>query len=115
MLLVLGVAAVSLCNTEAAARGSVVSAPIVSVQGEAETAPSSAHGEGHCDEAATVLADQRTGSLSSSVLLGLGVFAFVPLPVLRLRPSPAPRTSRRHPVLPLGGSRALVSLCVRRV
>jgi len=73
------------------------------------------HGEEHCDESGSVLADQRTGSLSASVLLGLGVFAFVGLPVLPPRPTPAPQTRQRHRVLPLGGTRALVCLCVRRV
>ncbi len=116
VLLALGVAAVSLCHTDAVPHGSTVSAAVSSGHGAEETHSSTAHEhEAHCDEAGAVLADQRTGSLSASVLLGLGVFAFVGLPVPAPKSRPLPRSARRHRTLPLGGTRALVSLCVRRV
>ncbi|MDE3724009.1 hypothetical protein PWG71_21680 [Nocardiopsis sp. N85] len=73
------------------------------------------HEHDACDDGADVLSDQRVGSLSASTLLGSGVFAFVG-PLL---PSPRPVAGHRAPwyqrTLPLGGTRALVSLCVRRV
>ncbi|MBB5494567.1 hypothetical protein [Nocardiopsis metallicus] len=114
MLLVLGVAVVSLCHTDAAPYEGSVSAAVVSEQADAHGSPHAERDEGHCDET-DVLADQRTGSLSASLLLGLGFFAFPGLPVLPPKVTPLPRSARSHRVLPLGGTRALVSLCVRRV
>ena len=120
VLLVLGVAALSLCSTGVVSSGNGVSTAVVSSQNVEETTSSVyahkayEHG-GHCDETGSLAADQRTGSLSASALLGMGVFAFVGLPV----PGPAlralPRSARRCRTLPLGGTRALLALCVRRV
>ncbi|GAB3724209.1 hypothetical protein [Nocardiopsis oceani] len=115
MLLALGVAVVSLCHTDAAPHEVSVAAVVTSDQNDAEVLSPAAQDEEHCDEAG-LLADQRTGSLSASILLGLGVFAFAGLPVLPPRVTPVSRSARwPHRVLPLGGTRALVSLCVRRV
>ncbi|GAA1080642.1 hypothetical protein GCM10009642_17840 [Nocardiopsis metallicus] len=118
VLLALGVAALSLCHTDAVPQGGAVSAAPTLGDGSEETASaaSAAHDhEEHCDEAGSVLGDQRAGSLSASLLLGMGVFAFLGLPVLTPRPTLVQRSSKGHRTLPLGGTRALVSLCVRRV
>ncbi|MFD6951217.1 MULTISPECIES: hypothetical protein [unclassified Nocardiopsis] len=119
VLLALGVVALSLCHTDAVPHGRTVASVAASGHGGEETASSAssaAHDhEEHCDEAGSVLVDQRTGSLSASVLLGMGVFAFVGLPVPAPTSRPLPRSARRRRTLPLGGTRALVSLCVRRV
>ena len=120
MLLVLGAVALPLCYTDAASPGNGLSTAVVSDRSVAETTSSVhayqayEHG-GHCKETGSVATDQRTGSLSASDLLGMGIFAFVglpvPGPVLRVLPRPA----RRLRTLPLGGTRALLLLCVRRV
>lgn len=112
VLLALGLAATALCHTEAAPRGSAVSAAPDLGDGGEERTSGTAHEH---DEAEPVLVDQRAGSLSASLLLGMGVFAFLGLPVLTLRPTPVQRSPKGHRTLPLGGTRALVSLCVRRV
>lgn len=94
VLLPLGLALVSRCHTEAGHHAAPVSAVAASDQAnQAETAAHAdhvPHEDRHCDESGTVLADQRTDSLSASVLLGLGVFAFVGLPVLPPHPMPDP-------------------------
>lgn len=118
LLLILGVVVLSLCHTAVAPHGDSVSATATSVQTYGSTTASpDVHGEehGHCDEGSTPLADQRTGSLSASALLGLGIFAFVGLPVFPPRLTSTPARAERRRALPLGGTRALVSLCVRRV
>lgn len=120
MLLVLGVAALSLCYNGAVSSGNSVPEVVVSGPGGGETA-SSAHAHerhehgGHCDETGSVSADQRTGSLSVSALLGMGVFAFVGFSVTGPGLHTLPRSARRRRTLPLGGTRALLVLCVRRV
>jgi len=120
VLLVLGAVALPLCYTDAASPGNGLSTAVVSDRSVAETTSSVhayqayEHG-GHCEETGSVATDQRTGSLSASDLLGMGIFAFVGLPV----PGPVlrvlPRSARRLRTLPLGGTRALLLLCVRRV
>ncbi|WP_435107096.1 hypothetical protein [Nocardiopsis synnemataformans] len=119
MLLALGVVAISLCHPHAASAADGVASPVGSSQAAEHVMGSSDTAHGHeddaCDDSADVLSDQRVGSLSASALLGFGVFAFVG-PLL---PSPRRVVGHRapwyHRVLPLGGTRALVSLCVRRV
>ncbi|GAA1115471.1 hypothetical protein NE857_25995 [Nocardiopsis exhalans] len=114
LLLALGLAVVALCHTDAAQHQGAASAAVVAEQVDAHGGPLAEHHEGHCDET-DVLADQRSGTVSASLLLGLAFFAFPGLPVLPPRLTPLSRSARAHRVLPLGGTRALLSLCVRRV
>lgn len=119
MLLALGVVAISLCHPHAAPADDGVASPIGYSQAAEHVTASSdtAHSHEHdaCDDSADVLSDQRVGSLSASALLGFGVFAFVGPFLPSPRPIPGRRAPWYHRALPLGGTRALVSLCVRRV
>ncbi|MFD3687629.1 hypothetical protein ACFWTE_22780 [Nocardiopsis sp. NPDC058631] len=119
MLLALGVVAISLCHPHAASSDDSVASPTAVGHAAEHVAdsPDAAHTHEHdsCGESAGVLSDQRVGSLSASALLGFGVFAFIGPFLPSPRPVAGHRAPRHHRALPLGGTRALVSLCVRRV
>lgn len=119
MLVALGVVAISLCHPHAAPSDAAVISPIAVDHAAEHAMDSSAamQADEHdaCGESADVLSDQRGGSLSASALLGFGVFAFVGPFLPTPRPVAGHRAPWYHRALPLGGTRALVSLCVRRV
>jgi hypothetical protein len=119
VLSALGLVAVLLCHPHAApSEASVASPPAAGgTAAHAAPVPDAPHADGHgtCDEDADVVADQRGGSLSASALLGLGVFAFAGPLLPAPRPVGGHRPPRRRRGLSLAGTRALVSLCVRRV
>lgn len=69
----------------------------------------------HCQESNSAVADQRGSSSLSPLLLGFGVLGFFRLPHPPRHPSGVSLARRSHKTPPLGGVRALVSLCVRRV
>lgn len=69
----------------------------------------------HCQASNSAVADQRGGTFLGPLLLGFGVLGFLRLPLPVRHPSSVSLAHRYHKTPPLGGVRALVSLCVRRV
>lgn len=121
VLLATGMAVLSLCHTGTVPSGATAVVSHVHTDGtatEGDITSGTTHEGEHdsCDESGSPIADQRAGGLSVSALLGLGVFAFAGLRLLPPRPTTGLVAPVRHScALPLGGTRALVSLCVRRM
>ncbi|MCK9871396.1 hypothetical protein MRI28_17420 [Nocardiopsis dassonvillei] len=117
LLLVVGAVLISLCHPwerEAAPVGSIA-AEASQEQEHQASAPGPEAVDGHCGETGKNVADQRGGSLLGTVLLSCGVLGFLRLPLPSRTPSSTMRTHWWRTLLPLGGVRALVSLCIRRV
>ncbi|MYR31456.1 hypothetical protein GTW20_04040 [Nocardiopsis alba] len=115
VLLALGVILISLCHPWEDEPLSFGPPPVASAEAQAVPPASMASIDEHCQESDGAVADQRGGSAIGPLLLGFGLLGFLRLPLPERSPSRVTLARRRHATPRLGGVRALISLCVRRV